>query len=165
MGSDRQISNLQSVAGLIFWLGICYFTAWVGAQVSPGIASADWYETINKPDWNPPGWLFGPVWTLLYTLMGFAAWKVWQQFGVAGASAALSMFIVQLILNGLWSQIFFGAQEIGWAFLEILFLLAAIIITTLLFYQKSRMAGWLMVPYILWVSFATVLNGTIWWMN
>ena len=165
MNSALQRSTLQKIAGLIFWIGICYVTAWTGAQVSPGIAPAEWYESINKPDWNPPGWLFGPVWTLLYTLMGIAAWTIWKKFGFGKAKAALSMFFVQLFLNGLWSQLFFGAQEIGWAFFEIILLLAAIIVTTYLFYQKSVAAGWLMVPYILWVSFATVLNGTIWWMN
>lgn len=153
------------VAGLIFWVGICYATAWLGAQVSPGIAPAEWYETINKPDWNPPGWVFGPVWSMLYTLMGIAAWLVWKKHGLTKAAPALAAFMVQLLLNGLWSQIFFGMQEIGWAFFEIILLLAAILSTTVLFFRKSKWAGWLMLPYLLWVCFATVLNGTIWFMN
>lgn len=165
MVSDLQRSTSQQVIGLIFWIGLCYFTAWTGSQVSPGIALAEWYESINKPSWNPPAWLFGPVWTMLYTLMGIAAWNIWRKFGFGKARAALSLFLVQLVLNGLWSQIFFGAQEIGWAFIEIIFLLVAIIATTYLFFQKNKVAGWLMVPYIAWVSFATVLNGTIWVLN
>jgi translocator protein len=155
----------MKIAGLIFWLGICYLTAWVGAQVSPGIGPSEWYESLQKPAWNPPAWLFGPVWTTLYTMMGFAAWTVWKKHGFTGASLALTFFVIQLVLNGAWSWIFFGAQSPGWAFVEILILLAVIGITTYMFMEKSKAAGWLMVPYILWVSFATVLTGTIWWMN
>ena len=150
---------------MILWIGLCYMVAWIGAQVSPGMASPEWYETLAKPDWNPPAWLFGPVWTILYTLMGVSAWLVWKDHGFKGAKSALTLFLVQLALNGLWSQIFFGMQETGWAFLEIFFLLAAIIATTWLFFKKNRLAGWLMVPYIAWVSFATALNGAIWMMN
>ena len=98
-------------------------------------------------------------------MMGIAAWIVWKQFGFRNAGAALTLFFVQLVLNGLWSQIFFGMQQIGWAFAEIVVLLAAIIFTTMLFFKKSKLAGWLMAPYIVWVSFATVLNGAIWWLN
>lgn len=164
MSSEKSKKTIQ-IAGLIFWVGICYLTAWTGAQVSPGIASAEWYQSLNKPDWNPPAWLFGPVWTTLYTMMGVAAWLVWKRFGFGEGRTALVWFLIQLGLNGLWSQIFFGLQEPGWAFVEILFLLAAIIYTTVLFFEKNRIAGWLMVPYILWVSFATALNGAIWVMN
>jgi translocator protein len=165
MTNRNNNDKIRVIGGLIFWLGICYFTAWLGAQVSPGIASAEWYQSINKPSWNPPSWVFGPVWTILYTMMGFAAWIVWKQYGFKKAGAALTLFFVQLVLNGLWSQIFFGMQQIGWAFAEIVVLLAAIILTTILFFKKSKTAGWLMVPYIAWVSFATVLNGAIWWLN
>lgn len=165
MSSDNSSKSLFRIAGLFFWIGICFFVAWTGAQVSPGIASSEWYDTLIKPDWNPPGWLFGPVWTTLYIIMGVAAWLVWKEFGFKKARPALIAFLIQLGLNGLWSQIFFNLQEPGWAFAEIIVLLAAIIYTTFLFYQKNTAAGWLMVPYILWVSFATVLNGTIWYMN
>lgn len=165
MGSNSKNRTLYNIAGLIFWLGLCYFTAWTGAQVSPGIASAEWYEAINKPDWNPPSWLFGPVWSTLYTMMGAAVWLVWKKYGFTDAKKAIILFLVQLVLNALWSQIFFGIQELGWAFAEILVLLAAIIATTIAFFEKSRVAGWLMVPYIAWVGFASVLNGSIWWLN
>jgi translocator protein len=165
MSSHNSSKLLFRIGGLLFWVGLCYFTAWTGAQVSPGIAPADWYQALNKPSWNPPSWLFGPVWTTLYTLMGIAAWLIWKDFGFSDAKTALSFFLVQLVLNGLWSQIFFGMQEPGWAFAEIILLLAAIVVTTILFFRKNRAAGWLMVPYIAWVSFATVLNGAIWLMN
>ena len=165
VNTNNNMSSPKKIAGLIAWLGLCYFTAWLGAQVSPGIASSVWYESLNKPDWNPPGWLFGPVWTTLYTMMGVAAWLIWKNYGFNHAKIALSLFFVQLFLNGLWSQIFFGMQEVGWAFAEIIVLLIAIVITTYFFFKKERAAGWLMVPYIAWVGFATVLTGTIWMMN
>ncbi len=165
MGSEIKRSTLSKIFGLIFWIGICYLVAWLGAQVSPGIAPADWYNSLNKPSWNPPSWVFGPVWTTLYTLMGIAAWLVWKKFGFKYAKPALSVFLIQLVLNGLWSQLFFGLKSPGWAFLEIFFLLATILLTTFLFSKKVKAAAWLMVPYILWVAFATVLNGTIWWIN
>lgn len=165
MGPQITRSTRSKITGLIFWIGICYLVAWAGALVSPGIASAGWYNALNKPAWNPPNWIFGPVWTTLYTLMGIAAWLVWKKFGFNQAKPALSAFLIQLILNGLWSQLFFGLKSPGWAFVEIFFLLTAIIITTLLFSKKVKAAAWLMVPYIAWVTFATVLNGTIWWIN
>lgn len=165
MKSNIKRSTLSAVGGLILWIGICFFVAWTGAQVSPGIASSEWYDALNKPSWNPPNWLFGPVWTLLYTLMGIAVWRVWNKFGFRYAKMALITFLIQLILNGMWSQLFFGIQTPGWAFLEIFFLIAAILATIMLFSKKDKTAAWLMAPYILWVSFAAVLNGTIWWMN
>ena len=165
MTNVKYNNKIRLIGGLIFWLGICYITAWLGAQVSPGIASAEWYQSINKPSWNPPSWVFGPVWTVLYTMMGIAAWIVWKEYGFKKAGAALALFFIQLVLNGLWSQIFFGMQQIGWALFEIVVLLTAIILTTILFFKKSKPAGWMMVPYIAWVGFATVLNGAIWWLN
>jgi translocator protein len=165
MPDHKSRTGYSTIAGLLFWISLCYFTAWLGAQVSPGIAPVEWYESIVKPSWNPPNWLFGPVWSALYTMMGIAAWIVWKDYGFSGAKKAITLFLIQLILNGLWSQIFFGMQEIGWAFIEILFLLTAIIATTILFFEKNKIAGWFMVPYLLWVSFASVLNGTIWWLN
>lgn len=165
MNIKEKRSTFTKVIGLILWIGICYLVAWTGALVSHGIASAEWYTALNKPSWNPPSWLFGPVWTTLYTLMGIAAWLVWKRFGFRHAKSALVAFLVQLILNGLWSQLFFGLKAPGWAFLEIFFLLTAISITIYLFSMKNKIAAWLMSPYLLWVGFATVLNGTIWWIN
>lgn len=163
--NQKQPGKLVSTGVLIGFILICFGVAWTGAQVSPGIASSDWYDQLNKPAWNPPGWLFGPVWSALYTMMAIAAWRIWRQLGFAGGRWELSVFGFQLFLNGVWSQLFFNAQQPGLAFIEILFLLAAIIWTTVLFFRNDRIAGWLMVPYILWVSFATVLNGTIWMIN
>lgn len=163
--SDSSKSQLRQLSVLILFILICLGTGWAGAQVSPGNGSSVWYEQLNKPDWNPPGWVFGPVWTTLYILMAVAAWRIWKLLGFKKGATELSVFVFQLVLNGLWSFLFFGLQNPGLAFLEIIILLAAIIATAYLFFQKDRLAGWLMVPYILWVSFATVLNGTIWLMN
>ncbi|MDZ7757208.1 TspO/MBR family protein [Rhodohalobacter sp.] len=163
--NKKSTAPFKSAVILLLLLFLCFGVAWTGAQVSPGIASSEWYDQLNKPDWNPPGWLFGPVWTALYTMMAFAAWRVWRRLGFGDGKKELSLFGIQLFLNGLWSQLFFNAQNPGLAFIEIIMLLSAIIATTWLFYKQDRIAGWLMVPYILWVAFATVLNGTIWMMN
>lgn len=157
--------TFTKVLTLLIFLSLCFFTAWIGAQVSPGIASSEWYENLNKPDWNPPGWVFGPVWTFLYTAMAFAAWRIWLKTGFKEGKLELGIFLLQLFLNGLWSQLFFGLQNPGLAFAEILVLLAVIIYTTVLFFNVDKIAGWLMVPYIAWVTFASILNGTIWVLN
>ena len=124
-----------------------------------------WYPTLTKPAWNPPAWLFGPVWTVLYVAMAVAAWLAWRQAGWAGARAALTLFLVQLTLNAAWSVIFFGLRNPGAAFAEIVVLWAAIIGTLVSFWQVSPPAGMLFIPYLAWVSFAAVLNFTIWRLN
>ena len=122
---------------------------------------SDWYPTLRKPSWNPPSWLFGPVWTVLYISMAVAAWLVWKDAGFDGATAALALFGVQLLLNLAWSGVFFALQSPGWALVEIGVLWLAIMVTTMLFFRHSAWAGGLMVPYLLWVSFAAVLNAAI----
>ena len=124
-----------------------------------------WYSTLAKPVWNPPGWVFGPVWILLYTLMGIAAFLVWRQRDVPGSKLALSVYGVHLALNALWSIVFFGLKNPGLALAEILVLLAFILATTVLFRRINNWAGALLVPYIAWVTFATFLNFTIWQLN
>jgi tryptophan-rich sensory protein len=138
--------------------------------VLSGVATArgvqDWYPTLVKPSFNPPAWVFGPVWTVLYIMMGLAAFLVWQK-GLATdlVRTALALFILQLVLNGLWSILFFGLRAPGWAFVEIVFLLGAILLTLVSFWRVTVPAGILLVPYLAWVSFATVLNGSIWLLN
>ncbi|HWQ59674.1 MAG TPA: TspO/MBR family protein [Candidatus Fimivivens sp.] len=119
---------------------------------------SDWYATIAKPSWTPPSWLFGPVWTTLFALMGIASALVWEKRGLPGATLALSAYAVQLALNVLWSALFFGLKRPDLAFIEILFLLVAIVVTTILFWRIDPRAGMLLLPYIAWVSFASVLN-------
>jgi len=140
----------------------------VGVGGLGGIATASsvktWYPTLKKPSWNPPGWLFGPVWTTLYILMGVASWRVWQK-QARPSHRALVWYGFQLGLNGMWSILFFGLRQPGAAFAEVIVLWAAILATAIKFCQIDRLAGALLVPYQLWVSFATALNGVVWWLN
>lgn len=125
-----------------------------------------WFPTIEKPVFNPPGWLFAPVWTLLYIMMGAAAGLVWDRLNRReGARKALILFAVQLALNILWSFLFFGLRNPFLALIEIILLWLLIYETMLAFRRVSTLAGRLFIPYLMWVSFATVLNGTIWWLN
>lgn len=123
-----------------------------------------WYLTLAKPWFTPPGWVFGPAWILLYLLMGIALYLVWQKTGSLSTPAAV-VFMLQLALNGAWSLIFFGLRSPFWGFVEIALLLAAIIGTILLFWRITPTAGALLVPYLLWVSFASILNYSIWQLN
>jgi tryptophan-rich sensory protein len=127
---------------------------------------SSWYQTLQKPEWNPPGWVFGPVWTTLYVLMGIAFYIVWKaDVPSSQKRPALSFWIAQLVFNFFWTIIFFNLQEPGWAFAEICCLWLLILITIFSFARISKIAAWLMVPYISWVSFAGLLNYTIWQMN
>jgi tryptophan-rich sensory protein len=135
-----------------------------------GIATAEgvtnWFQTIEKPFFNPPSWLFAPVWTTLYALMGVSAALVWHQ-GIEKKEVkqALILFGIQLVLNFFWSFLFFKYHLLLVAFIEIITLLTFIILTAIQFYKIHKTAGLLMIPYILWVSFASVLNFSLWWLN
>ena len=131
------------------------------------VTSVDsWYASINKPFFNPPGWIFGPVWITLYTLMGIAAYLVWLKWGDSSlARGALIFFFVHLAFNSLWSILFFGLQNPGWALIEIIFLWLMILSLVVLFWQIDKRASYLLIPYLLWVSFASILNFAIWRLN
>ena len=141
----------------------------VGAGMAAGLATTsgvmDWYPTLEKPAFNPPSWVFGPVWTLLYIGMAVAAWRVWLRLGFDVGRREMSLYGIQLALNVAWSFLFFGLESPLWALVEILLLLGAIVWTQRAFARVDRVAGWLFLPYLAWVSFATVLNATIWWLN
>lgn len=131
---------------------------------TPSIAS--WYGTIVKPSFNPPSWIFGPVWTTLFVLMGVALYLVWQQGAMRPqVRRALTIFGAQLVLNTLWSILFFGLHSPGAALIEIVFLWFAIVATIFAFTKISKTAAWLLAPYLAWVSFAAFLNFTIWRLN
>lgn len=147
--------------GLAIWIAISYLPAWFGAQFSSG----QWYDTLVKPDWSPPAWVFGPVWTVLYLLMGVAAWLVWKRAGFAKARIALALFLVQLAFNAAWSWIFFGLRQPGAAFAEIMLLWLLILATLTAFWRHHRLAGSLLLPYWAWVSFAALLNFAVWRLN
>ena len=149
------------------WIGLVLFVlACLGAGGLGAVATTpeidDWYRTVVRPEWSPPNWVFGPVWTTLYVLMGISAWLVWKPAGFRDASSPLLWFAVQLVLNVAWSWIFFGMHQIGWAVVEIVILWLAILATTVAFFRRSKPAGWLLMPYLGWVTFASVLNFTIW---
>jgi tryptophan-rich sensory protein len=124
-----------------------------------------WFTTLNKPSFNPPNWLFGPVWTALYIMMGVAIFLVDQKPSSAAKSLAIKYFIIQLFFNFWWSIIFFKFHAIGWALVEIIVLWIFILLTILSFSKVSKLAAWLLVPYIAWVSFATLLNSAFWYLN
>lgn len=149
---------------LALFLVICLATAGLGAAWT-NLSVGDWYAAIKKPTWNPPNWLFGPVWTALYIGMAVAAWLVWRKNGLADAWLPLLLFGVQLFLNAAWSALFFGMRSPGIAFVDIVLLWFAILATIVTFGRVSSLAATLLVPYLAWVSFATVLNWSIWRMN
>jgi benzodiazapine receptor len=146
----------------LFYLA-CFLAAGLGSLFTM-ISLGSWYTALAKPSWNPPSWVFGPVWTVLYAMMAVAGWLVWRRGGAA-IRPALRWFAVQLVLNVGWSAVFFGLQMPGPAFAEILVLWIAIAATLRTSWRVSRPAGILLVPYLLWVSFAAVLNFAIWRLN
>ncbi|MFO0905742.1 MAG: TspO/MBR family protein [Pirellulales bacterium] len=150
--------------GLVFFLVVCLGAGGLGAlATTPEIEG--WYKTLAKPSWNPPDYVFGPVWTTLYVLMAVAAWLVWKPAGFRAAAMPLALFGGQVVLNIAWSFIFFGLHQPGWAFVEIVILWLAIVATTASFFRCSQIAGWLLAPYLAWVSFAALLNMAIWRIN
>lgn len=147
---------------LITSIVICQLAGIIGAFfTTPYIKT--WYAGLNKPSFNPPNWIFGPVWTTLFVLMGIALYLVWTND--KNTIQARKIFALQLALNVLWSYLFFAMQRPGFAFFEIIFLWVAILYTIISFYKISKWAGYLLVPYILWVSFAAFLNFSIWIIN
>jgi tryptophan-rich sensory protein len=156
--------DVQRWIVLVLVLLVCFGVAALGSLATTR-SIGDWYAGLQKPPWNPPNWIFGPVWTALYAAMAVAAWLVWQRVGLRPASGALGLFAVQLVLNAGWSWLFFGLRNPGAAFAEIVLLWVSILLTLLAFRWISPAAGWLMVPYLGWVSFAAALNFTIWRLN
>ncbi len=157
------INNTPSRRLLVLagWVLLCLAAASLGAFFGP----VEWYASLKKPSWNPPGWIFGPVWTVLYTMMAVAAWLVWRQGGWGKQCKPLLIFLVQLALNALWTPLFFGWHRPGLAFAEIVLLWLAIATTIVVFRPVNRTAMLLLVPYLGWVSFAAALNFTLWRLN
>lgn len=155
--------NTKSILGLVMWLLITFAAAGIGAVASANAGA--FYEKLSQPEWAPPASLFGPVWTLLYILIAIAAWLVWKDAGFRGASLALSMMIVQLAANALWTWIFFAWHRGALAFVEIIVLWTLIVITMILFWRVRPVAGVLFVPYLLWVTFASALTYSMWQRN
>ncbi|OHA62098.1 MAG: TspO protein [Candidatus Wildermuthbacteria bacterium RIFCSPHIGHO2_12_FULL_45_9] len=156
---------------LVIAVGVSLGAEIIGSIFTAPAVQSSWYAEIVKPALNPPSWVFGPVWTTLFALMGIAAFLVWSSYAKStkdkkkGIRVALILFGVQLVLNTLWSIIFFGLHSPGGALIEIVFLWLAILATIIAFAKISKPAAWLLVPYIAWVSFAMYLNYAIWALN
>lgn len=159
----RRISRRHSLLGLLAWLALL-----TGAAALGSIASLDapqFYRALARPDWAPPGWLFGPVWTVLYTMMAVSAWLVWRETGSPHTRTALAIFMVQLVLNVLWSWLFFAWQQGLWSVIEIALLWCSIVATIFAFWRVRPLAAALLLPYLAWVKFAAALNFTVWRLN
>ena len=157
--------KLPSFFKLIIAIVVCELAGGIGSLVTIS-AIPTWYAALAKPALNPPSWIFGPVWTTLYLLMGIAAFLVWKQgWGRRDVRKALAVFGLQLVLNAVWSIIFFGLHSPLWALVDLVAMWLAIVWTMTLFYRISKPAMWLLLPYVLWVSFAAYLNYSIWILN
>ncbi|OGG92460.1 TspO protein [Candidatus Kuenenbacteria bacterium RIFCSPLOWO2_12_FULL_42_13] len=157
--------KLNNFFKLVIAIGVSELAGIIGSVFTIS-AIPNWYAGLVKPALNPPAWVFGPAWTTLYTLMGIAAFLVWRMgWERKEVKMALEVFGIQLFLNAIWSIIFFGLQNPGWALVDIILLWLAIVWTMVVFYKISRPAAYLLVPYLLWVSFASYLNYSIWMLN
>jgi tryptophan-rich sensory protein len=156
------MTRTRSVVGLLASFAVTFAAAAVGATAS--IRAAEFYQTLVRPAWAPPAGVFGPVWTVLYTCMAIAAWLVWRE-NSARRATALAAYLGQLVLNALWSWLFFGWHQGRWAAVEVLALAVAIVATVLLFRQVSRSAALLLLPYLAWVLFASGLTIAVWRLN
>ena len=156
-------SKQKQVFGLVGWLLVSFAASVVGAVAS--IQAQSFYGELTQPSWAPPGWVFGPVWTTLYALMGVAAWLVWREGGFRKNKTSLSLFLVQLVVNALWSWLFFAWHLGAYALIDLIALWLLIIATLVTFWRVKPLAGTLLVPYLLWVSFAGILNYTVWQLN
>jgi len=157
------MNTFRQAAGLVVSLLIVFGIATLGGFLT-NLSVATWYPSLEKPSWTPSGATIGAVWTILYTFMGIAAWIVWRS-GSGGRQRPLAIYALQLVLNTGWSALFFGLRSPGLALLEIGILWLAILATAVAFWRASKLAGALMSPYLIWVTFAGVLNALIWKMN
>jgi translocator protein len=160
-GNSRRI---RDALGLAIIIAICLGVSAIGGAIT-ATSVGTWYQTLQKPPFNPPDWVFAPVWITLYLLMATAAWRVWRQPGTVLRKTSLLVFGVQLGMNLAWSLLFFGLQRIDLALVEIVLLLLVIAVNTRLFWRQDRLSGILFIPYLLWVSYATALNSALWWLN
>lgn len=158
-----RLSTSRQVAGLLAWLLSCFAAAAIGAVASS--EAGDFYEQLVRPAWAPPGWLFAPVWTVLYLLMGIAAWLVWRVHGFKKGKTALVLFIVQLGANALWTWVFFVWRQGALAFVEIIVLWCLIAATAVSFRRLNAVAAALLLPYLVWVTFASALTFATWRLN
>jgi len=155
-----EVPITKSWLGLIGWLIASLATGAIGALATR--QARDFYAALVRPSWAPPGWVFGPVWTTLYLMMGVAAWLVWRRAGWNGAAVALSLYVAQLLCNALWSWLFFAWRRADLAFADIVVLAVLIVATALTFARVRTLAAVLLLPYLVWVLFATALTLSLW---
>lgn len=161
---EKRLKPSQDAFGLAVFVALCLLVSGIGGAIT-ATSVGTWYQTLMKPPFNPPDWVFAPVWITLYLLMAVAGWRVWRRAGLGPGRRALVVFAMQLGLNLAWSFLFFGLRRIDLALVEIVFLLVAIIANTVLFWRIDRLAGILFVPYLLWVAYAIALNASLWLLN
>jgi len=165
MTIDKHSSTAAQAGLAVLFVALVLGIGYLSGTAGDGANSA-WFQSLEKPAFNPPSWVFGPVWTVLYVLMGLAAFLVWREGpGRRAVQVALGLFVLQFALNAAWSPTFFGAQSVGGGAAVILALLAVLAMTVWRFFGVRRLAGWLLVPYLLWVAFATALNLSILALN
>ena len=158
--------HVQSAIGFVVFLLMCLSAQLTGSFLTVPAIRSGWYRSLIKPAFNPPDWVFGPVWTVLYFTMAVAAWLIWsQEKDNALVKPALFLFFVQLVFNVLWSAFFFSMRRPDFGLIGILLLWLMILAMVLVFFRIHRWAGLILIPYLLWVLFASVLNGAIWWLN
>ncbi|HYQ21964.1 TspO/MBR family protein [Stenotrophomonas sp.] len=157
------MNHRRQVFGLLGWLGLTLAAAALGARAS--IEAAAFYGQLALPGWAPPASVFGPVWTALYLMMAISAWLVWRRGGWRSHRATLGLYVTQLVVNVLWSWLFFAWKLGAAAFVDILLLLVLIVATMLAFARRTPLAAWLLLPYLAWVSFASALCYTVWQLN
>ena len=151
----------RAILSYLGFVLVVFLAPATGAFSSPG----DWYAGLQKPSWNPPSWIFGPVWTMLYFLIATSGWLIWRQGRFAANRVVFACFLAQLILNAAWTPTFFGMHAIGPALVVIVCMWCAILATVVAAWRKHRMAALLLLPYLAWVSFAMALNFTLWRLN
>ena len=159
----QSLSKQKQILGLVGWLVVSFAASAVGAVAS--IQAKSFYSHLAQPAWAPPAGIFGPVWTVLYALMGIAAWLVWRSGGFRPNRKALTLFLLQLAFNSLWSWLFFAWHRGAWALADVLVLWILIVAALVSFWRVRPVAGALLIPYLLWVSFASALNYSVWQLN
>jgi tryptophan-rich sensory protein len=157
------MSHVKPIAALAGWLLLCFAAAAIGAVAS--VQAAEFYGQLTQPSWAPPSSVFGPVWSVLYALMGIAAWLVWRDGGWPARRGVLTLFVAQLAVNALWSWLFFAWHRGAGAFADIVLLWLLIVATVIGFWRVRALAGVLLLPYLVWVSFASALNFAVWQLN
>jgi benzodiazapine receptor len=161
----RSVKASRSGLSLVGFMAAS-FTAGAIGSLATFANVRTWYPLLHKPSWNPPSWIFGPVWTVLYVLMAIAIWRAWRASSSAAVRSRLVIgYFGQLALNAGWSIIFFGLKQPAWAFIDIIALWALLVALQIDIRRTDQLAGWLWLPYLLWVSFATALNFAIVWLN